>query len=71
VSSPPETPLARTRALARALADRGLTVDVEEAGPLAILVPTPGAAVDWPAVRSHVVRLARDLGFSNVALELP
>ena len=65
------SPTDAAAALRDALAARGLHVRVEGADSLAILVPPPGAALDWPAERHEIVRLARAHGFSHVALELP
>ena len=65
------SPDAAARALGDALAGRGLRVRVEASGSLAVLVPAPDQSVDWPALRTDVVRLAREAGFSHVAVELP
>ncbi len=67
MSSAPE---GRVAALRETLAARGLRVDVEDHGGLAVLTPSADASVDWPAVRAEVVRIARQHGFSHVALEL-
>ncbi len=67
MSSAPE-PSAAARAAARAA--RALPVRVEASGALAVLVPLGDAAVDWASHREEVVRLARQHGFSHVAVEL-
>ena len=57
-------------ALVRALRAHGLPLDVEADGALAILVPTGPLAAPDAALRRQLVALARDAGFTHVALEL-
>ena len=47
----------------------GLSLQVEERGRMAVVIPAGGAAMD-PAARRRVVALARQHGFSNVCIEL-
>ena len=62
---------ARAAALADALLATGVAVRIEVDGPVAVLVERPDApAIDWPAVRAEVVRLAQAHGFRAVALDL-
>lgn len=54
-----------------ALRERGLSFTVEGRGRIALLQPHVSAAPEIdPATRRLIVQLARDAGFSNVALEL-
>ena len=62
---------ARARALAAALAGRGIDARVEPSDRLAILVPLDGTSPDWSAaVRAEVVAAAREHGFTHVAVEI-
>lgn len=58
--------------LAEALAARGFPCAVEARGTLAVLVPAAGvgAFADRDG-RAEIVRMAREHGFTHVALELP
>jgi hypothetical protein len=58
--------------LRASLAAAGLfTGEVEAAGALALLWPSPGTAAPDRAARLAVTRLAREHGFTHVALEIP
>jgi hypothetical protein len=57
---------------ARELAGRGLRCSVEAKDALAVLrLDDPVAALALSGGRDEIVRLARDHGFTHVALELP
>lgn len=57
-------------ALATALAALGVRCEVEARGRLAVLVPRAPLALDDPARRRELQRLAQRHGFTHVALEL-
>jgi hypothetical protein len=66
-ATPGESP---ERALEQALAGAGIHATVESRGKLALLAVRDAVALREPAVRAEAVRLARSLGFVQVALEL-
>lgn len=60
-------------ALAAAIAELGLDCALEARGGLALLLPVPEsvAALQSPDTRRAVLGLAREHGFTHVAIELP
>lgn len=60
-------------ALAAAIAELGIDCALEARGGLALLLPTPEgvAALQVDESRRAVVALAREHGFTHVAIELP
>jgi hypothetical protein len=64
--------VAAPTALTTALRALGVDCGVEAFDRLAVLTPHPGVlGLDDRATRQAVVRLAREHGFTNVAVELP
>jgi len=60
-------------ALAAAIAELGIQCSLEARGGLALLLPIPEsvATLQSPETRAVVVALARQHGFTHVAIELP
>ena len=74
VSSPPERDLrTRPNELRARLARHGVRVSVDTDGTLAVLRPTARDTIPTldAALRAAIVTLARECGFTHVALELP
>jgi hypothetical protein len=57
------------KALERALSAEGVAGPIESRGRLAVLTPEPGTRFD-ARVRRRLVALAREHGFTNLAVEL-
>jgi hypothetical protein len=58
-------------ALVSSITALGLRLSVRSDGPLAILASSDPAWFPDAALRAELVRVARDAGFTNVAVELP
>lgn len=60
-------------ALAAAIAELGIQCSLEARGGLALLMPIAEsvAALQSPETRAAVVALAREHGFTHIAIELP
>ena len=60
-------------ALAAAIAELGVQCSLEARGGLAVLLPVPESVttLQSPEMRGAVLALAREHGFTHVAIELP
>jgi prophage tail gpP-like protein len=67
----PADPPTDAAALVAILAARGLRVTVHVDGALVVLQPSDARWFPDATLRAELVRVAREVGFTNVAVELP